>query len=137
MCPCEYTARVEGRSRLGEQPGTGEPAGQRAVAHAILLGGRQLGDDLREGKPTLPLLIAMERGTAQQRALVRNAIVHGEISRLAEVVEIVRVTGALTATRDAARTEADKACTMLELLPATAHRDALLDLSIRSVERSS
>jgi octaprenyl-diphosphate synthase len=98
--------------------------------------GKNVGDDLREGKPTLPLLIAMERGTAQQRTLLRDAIVHGEVSRLAEVVEIVRATGALAATREAARTEADKARTMLELLPATAHRDALLDLSIRSVERS-
>jgi len=99
--------------------------------------GKNVGDDLREGKPTLPLLIAMERGTAQQRTLLRNAIVHGEVSRLAEVVEIVRATGALAATREAARTEADKARTMLEPLPATVHRDALLDLSIRSVERSS
>jgi octaprenyl-diphosphate synthase len=99
--------------------------------------GKNVGDDLREGKPTLPLLIAMERGSAAQRALVRNAIEHGEVARLAEVVEIVRETGALTATREAARAEADKACQALELLPPTRHRAALLDLSVRSVERSS
>ena len=52
--------------------------------------GKNVGDDLREGKPTLPLLIAMERGTPDERALVRHAIEHGEVARLAEIVGIVR-----------------------------------------------
>ena len=99
--------------------------------------GKNVGDDLREGKPTLPLLIAMERGTTEQRALLRGAIEHGEVARLDEVIAVVRSTGALTATREAARAEADKACKVLELLPATPYREALLDLSVRSVERSS
>ncbi len=99
--------------------------------------GKNVGDDLREGKPTLPLLIAMERGTAEQRVLLRGAIEHGEVARLDEVIALVRATGALEATREAARAEADKACKVLELLPATAYREALLDLSVRSVERSS
>jgi octaprenyl-diphosphate synthase len=99
--------------------------------------GKNVGNDLREGKPTLPLLIAMERGTSAERALVRHAIEHGEVARLAEIVTIVRKTGALAATRDAARMEADKARTSLEVLPPTSYRDALLDLSVRSVERSS
>jgi octaprenyl-diphosphate synthase len=68
---------------------------------------------------------------------VRGAIEHGEVARLADVVQIVRETGALAATREAARAEADKAGRTLELLPPTIHRAALLDLSIRSVERSS
>jgi len=99
--------------------------------------GKNVGDDLREGKPTLPLLIAMERGTAEQRVLLRGAIEHGEVARLDEVIALVRATGALEATRQAARAEADKACKVLDLLPATAYREALLDLSVRSVERSS
>jgi octaprenyl-diphosphate synthase len=98
--------------------------------------GKNVGDDLREGKPTLPLLIAMERGTTAQRALVRGAIEHGEVARLSDVVAIVRETGALTATREAARAEAEKACAAIELLAASRYRDALLDLSVRSVERS-
>jgi octaprenyl-diphosphate synthase len=98
--------------------------------------GKNVGDDLREGKPTLPLLIAMERGSADERALVRHAIEHGEIARLAEIVAIVRATGAIDATRDAARAEADKARVSLAVLPATRYRDALLDLSVRSVDRS-
>jgi octaprenyl-diphosphate synthase len=99
--------------------------------------GKNVGDDLREGKPTLPLLIAMERGTTEQRALLRGAIEHGEVARLDEVIAVVRSTGALTATRDAARAEADKACKVIQRLPDTPYRAALLDLSVRSVERSS
>ena len=99
--------------------------------------GKNVGDDLREGKPTLPLLIAMERGSASERALIRHAIEHGEIARLSEIVEIVRHTGAIAATRDAARVEADKAMRCLELLEPSEHRQALVDLCVRSVERSA
>ena len=99
--------------------------------------GKNVGDDLREGKPTLPLLLAMERGTAAERELIRHAIEHGEIARLPEIVEIVRHTGAIDATRDAARAEADKARHSLGVLPASAYREALLELAARSVDRSS
>jgi octaprenyl-diphosphate synthase len=99
--------------------------------------GKNVGDDLREGKPTLPLLIAMERGSADERELIRHAIEHGEVSRLQEVVEIVRRTGALAATRDAARAEADKARLTLAALPGSPYAEALLELCVRSVERSS
>ena len=99
--------------------------------------GKNVGDDLREGKPTLPLLLAMERGTAAERELIRHAIEHGEIARLPEIVEIVRRTGAINATRDAARAEADKASLALDVLPASAYREALLELALRSTDRSS
>jgi octaprenyl-diphosphate synthase len=69
--------------------------------------GKNVGDDLREGKPTLPLLLAMERGSAAERELIRHAIQQGEVARLPEIVAIVGRTGALAATRDAARAEAD------------------------------
>ena len=99
--------------------------------------GKNVGDDLREGKPTLPLLLAMERGTAHERDTIRHAIEHGEVERLAEIVEIVRRTGAIEATRAAARAEADKARASLRMLPEGVHRDALLELCVRSVDRSS
>jgi octaprenyl-diphosphate synthase len=99
--------------------------------------GKNVGEDLREGKPTLPLLIAMERGTDAERSMMRHAIQHGESARLQEIVEIVRRTGALAATRDAARAEADKARGSLDALPESAFRDALLELCVRSVDRSS
>jgi octaprenyl-diphosphate synthase len=99
--------------------------------------GKNVGDDLREGKPTLPLLIAMERTAGVERDLIRRAIIHGEVERLREIVQIVRRTGAIDATRDAARTEADKARSALASLPDSAEQRALLDLTIRSVDRSS
>jgi len=99
--------------------------------------GKNVGDDLREGKPTLPLLIAMERGTADERQLIRSAIEHGEVQRLPEIVEIVRRTGALGVTREAARNEAAKASACLAALPPSQHREALLYLCVQSADRSS
>ncbi|HET9644411.1 MAG TPA: octaprenyl diphosphate synthase [Burkholderiaceae bacterium] len=98
--------------------------------------GKNVGDDLREGKPTLPLLVAMERGSTEERQLIRRAIEHGEQERLSEIVAIVRRTGALEATRRAARQEAQKARESLRVLPASIHREALLHLCVQSVDRS-
>ena len=100
--------------------------------------GKNVGDDLREGKPTLPLLIAMERGTADERAIVRHAIEHGEVARLAEIVAIVRADRRARRRRATRRgPRPTRRAASLDVLPATAYRDALLDLSVRSVERSS
>jgi octaprenyl-diphosphate synthase len=114
--------------------------------------GKNVGDDLREGKPTLPLLIAMERGTAAERALIRSAIEQGLQGQdglapaaaqaapgpmLGRIIEIVRATGALRATHEAAEAEAARASECLEALPPSVHREALLELSLRSVHRSS
>ncbi len=99
--------------------------------------GKNVGDDLREGKPTLPLLVAMERGSDEERALIRRAIEQGEQQKLAEIVAIVRRTGALEATRLAAQAEAQKAEEVLQPLPGSRAREALLDLCVRSVHRSS
>jgi octaprenyl-diphosphate synthase len=99
--------------------------------------GKNVGDDLREGKPTLPLLMAMERGTESERSFVRQAIVNGEIERLRDIAAIVRRTGALQATRDAARAEARKAQACLSGLNPGPAKEALLELCVRSVERSS
>lgn len=98
--------------------------------------GKNVGDDLREGKPTLPLLVAMERGSVHERELIRHAIQHGEVTRLPEIVEIVRRTGAIGATRDAARAQAQKAGEAVGTLPGSACREALLEFCLRSVDRS-
>ena len=98
--------------------------------------GKNVGDDLREGKPTLPLLKAMELASPAERELLRHAVVHGEVSRLKEVVDIVRRTGALDAARAVARREADAARSMLDTLPSSTFRQALLELCVRSVDRS-
>ena len=99
--------------------------------------GKNVGDDLREGKPTLPLLVAMERSTEPERALIRHAIEEGEPHRLAEILAIVRRTGALDATRAAAADEAAKARAVLSALPPSRAREALLELCVRSIHRSS
>ncbi len=99
--------------------------------------GKNVGDDLREGKPTLPLLVAMARANQAERTLIRHAIEQGEVARLPEIVEIVRHTGAIEATRDAARAEADVALRCAAMLPPSGAREALLELCVRSVERSS
>jgi octaprenyl-diphosphate synthase len=99
--------------------------------------GKTVGDDLREGKPTLPLLVAMARGTPAQSQLVRRAIEQGEVERLPDVIQIVRETGALDVTRAAARNEIEKASRALQILPESEYRDALLHLLARSIDRSS
>jgi len=99
--------------------------------------GKNVGDDLREGKPTLPLLAAMSHATEAERELIRHAIVHGEVSRLGEIVAVVRRTGALDTARELARREADLARAALAPLTPSTYRDALLELCVRSVERSS
>ncbi|RZI82660.1 MAG: octaprenyl diphosphate synthase [Rubrivivax sp.] len=99
--------------------------------------GKNIGDDLREGKPTLPLLVAMQRGSDVERELIRQAIVHGEVERMAQIVEIVKATGALQATREAALAQARLAEGCLTALAPSVYRDALLQLSADSVHRSS
>jgi octaprenyl-diphosphate synthase len=99
--------------------------------------GKNVGDDLREGKPTLPLLLAMERGSASERQLLREAILKGEVARLPEVIEVVRRTGSIDATRDAAREQIELAQQSLDGLRPSVYRDALIKLCQRSLDRSS
>jgi octaprenyl-diphosphate synthase len=99
--------------------------------------GKNLGDDLREGKATLPLIIAMQRGTAAQQATIRMAIETGATAQLAEIVAIVRQTGALQATRDAAAAEAARAVEALSLIEPSPYRGALLELASQLLQRRS
>ena len=97
--------------------------------------GKNLGDDLREGKATLPLILAMQRGNASQRQTVREAIETGSVERLQEVVAIVRETGALTATRQAASSEAQRAIDAAGLLPHNVYSQAMVTLAAQLLER--
>lgn len=99
--------------------------------------GKNVGNDLREGKPTLPLLLAMERGNSDERALIRHAIEHGEVQGLPDILAVVRRTGALEATREAARHEAEQAVLLLAALPESRAKQALIELSTRAIHRSS
>jgi octaprenyl-diphosphate synthase len=91
--------------------------------------GKHLGDDLAEGKPTLPLIYAMQHGTPEQAAVVRHAIENGDVSRFAEVLEIVKQTGALEHTRQQAMREAEAACAAISFLPPSNYKQSLLQLA--------
>jgi octaprenyl-diphosphate synthase len=99
--------------------------------------GKNLGDDLREGKATLPLIIAMQRGTADEQVTIRQAIETGGTGQLAEIVAIVRKTGALQATRDAAAAEAQRAVQALAALGGNPYNEALLQLASQLLQRRS
>ena len=99
--------------------------------------GKSLGDDLAEGKPTLPLIHAMRTGTAQQSALVRSAIVDGGRERFPGVLDVIRASGALDYVRSVAQREAGLAQQAIEGLPHSKYRDSLLELSAFSVTRCS
>ncbi len=91
--------------------------------------GKNLGDDLREGKATLPLILAMQRGDAAQCAMVREAIETGSTEQLQPIVAVVRATGALQATREAAAAEAQRAIDAALLLPDNPWREAMIELA--------
>jgi octaprenyl-diphosphate synthase len=97
--------------------------------------GKNIGDDLREGKATLPLIAAMRRGTKDQGALIRHAIETGGASELEAIVAIVRGTGALEVTREAAATEAARAIEAAKLLPVNAYSEGLLQLAAQLLSR--
>ena len=99
--------------------------------------GKNLGDDLREGKATLPLIIAMQRGTELERFTIRQAIETGGTTQMALIIEIVQKTGALTATRDAAAFEAQRALNALQALPDNIYREVLMGLAAELLERRS
>ncbi len=97
--------------------------------------GKHLGDDLAEGKPTLPLIHVMKHGSDAQAALVRKAIEEGGRDDFAAVHQAILDTGALEATRAFARQEIDLAKAALSELPASLFKDRLLELSDFAVGR--
>ena len=99
--------------------------------------GKNLGDDLREGKATLPLIVAMQRGNPAQCALVKHAIEQGDVEALADIVHIVRETGAMQATREAASAEAQLALNALRVLPDSLYKEALRDVASQLLNRQT
>ena len=96
--------------------------------------GKNLGDDLAEGKPTLPLIYAMQQGDASQAALIKQAIEQGEIGQhdsglFADVLNVIKQTGALEYTRQQAQLESNAACAALTRLPDTKYKQTLLQLA--------
>jgi octaprenyl-diphosphate synthase len=99
--------------------------------------GKSLGDDLAEGKPTLPLIIAMQRGTPQQSACVREAITHASRDRFHEVLAAVQSCGALDYAHEAAVKASQRAVAALAPLPDSEVKQAMIELAVFSVERQA
>ena len=152
---CKTAKLFEAAMRLGAiLAGAGEAMERAAAEYGMRLGtafqlvddvldysgeeqetGKNLGDDLAEGKPTLPLIYAMQRGTAQQSAVVRAAIEDGDIARFAEVLQVIKATGALEYTRAQAQNEAQAACAAIYALPDTHYKESLLQLAAFAASR--
>jgi octaprenyl-diphosphate synthase len=96
--------------------------------------GKNVGDDLREGKPTLPLIRVLEVGTPEQRTLIRHAIEHGEADFEA-VAQAIRDNDALNYSMQTAHAEAELARKALEMFPASECKEALLDFCAFAVQR--
>jgi octaprenyl-diphosphate synthase len=98
--------------------------------------GKNLGDDLAEGKPTLPVIYTLANAPAGDAALLRNAIENGGLDELDVITRLIESSGGLEYTARMARTQKDRAITALAALPATPHRDALAALAEFAVNRT-
>lgn len=98
--------------------------------------GKNLGDDLAEGKPTLPLIYVMREGNDEQKALVRNAIEHGGIDKIDEIRAAIDATSALQYTADRANAESEAAVNALKALPASDYKQAMIELAQFTVSRN-
>jgi octaprenyl-diphosphate synthase len=99
--------------------------------------GKHLGDDLAEGKPTLPLIYAMQHGNDDEQAMIRHAIEHGGLGQLAEITRAVASLGGLAYTARLAQCEADQALAALAPLPESAFKEGLSELAKFAVARKN
>jgi octaprenyl-diphosphate synthase len=97
--------------------------------------GKNIGDDLAEGKPTLPLIYALQRGSPKAQVVIRRAIENGGLDEIDTILAAIQTTGALAYTFTKAREEVRLAIAALSRLPTSAYKDALVDLAESSVDR--
>ena len=128
----------EGLARYGMHLGTAFQLIDDVLDYSGVEGetGKHVGDDLAEGKPTLPLIHVMNNGTPEQAALVRQAIEQGGLDELPAILSAIAETGALEETRRRATLEIEAAKQAISTLPASQYRDCLLELADFSVARS-
>lgn len=99
--------------------------------------GKNVGDDLAEGKTTLPLIYAMQQANEEEALLIRQAIRKDGLEKLEEVLAIIEKTGALAYTFAQAEAASNKAKACLELLPASPYKQALMDLTDLALGRKN
>jgi octaprenyl-diphosphate synthase len=99
--------------------------------------GKNLGDDLAEGKATLPLIYAMRKGSAADKNMIRNAILEGGLEQLDEIQAVIESTGALQYTAMRAQEAADEAIKALSGIPESDYKQALIAIADFSVQRRS
>ncbi|MFV0680210.1 polyprenyl synthetase family protein [Ottowia sp.] len=99
--------------------------------------GKNLGDDLREGKATLPLILAMQAAQPSDATMIRQAIETGNTDDLPAIANIVRTSGALEGARTAAAAQAQRAIDAARQLPSNPYTDSLLELAAQLLERRS
>jgi len=99
--------------------------------------GKNLGDDLAEGKATLPLIYAMENGSAKDRELIRNAILNGGLDKLQQITSIIDATGALQYTAKRAQEAADSAVAAISSIADSEYKQALITIAEYSVQLRS
>lgn len=98
--------------------------------------GKNVGDDLAEGKPTLPLIYTMAHGSPEHAELIKNAIRHGGLDQLEHIITVVQSNGGLDYTRDKASEHTDLAIAALEHVPDSDYKAALITLARESLERT-
>ena len=98
--------------------------------------GKNVGDDLREGKPTLPLIYLLQHGSAEERDLVRNCIAHGDEAHFEDILSAITASGALEYTRLKAEQASQRAIMSLQNLAPGEHKEALISLASFAVERN-
>lgn len=98
--------------------------------------GKNVGDDLREGKPTLPLIYLLQNGTPQQRKLVRACIENGDEDHFEDILSAITESGALSYTKNKAEQAAEQATNAIAILPNSPFKDSLLQLSLFAVDRN-
>lgn len=99
--------------------------------------GKNIGDDLAEGKATLPLIYAMQKGSEEDKKIIRNAIVEGGLDQLDRISAIIESTGALKYTADKAREAADLSIEALSGIPDSDYKQALINIAELSIQRRS
>jgi octaprenyl-diphosphate synthase len=131
-------AQVEAAAEYGRSLGTAFQLIDDVLDYSGNAGdiGKNVGDDLREGKPTLPLIYLLQNGTSEQRELVRRCIETGDESHFDDVLTAITVSGALDYTKRQAEQAAQYAAGAISALPDSQFKDSLLELCAFAVDRN-